>query len=109
MKEYEIVGNVGDEVLVKKGNLSLVVKIGEKELIPDFATVVTNVLLEHPNLYLSALESVWHHSSGAESRLRETVAWDRDRIFASVVVEPPKEEPKTITIEGGKKNKKQAN
>lgn len=106
MKEYEITGNVGDEVVIKKGDLNLVVKIGENELIPDFATAVTNALLAHPSVYLNVLESVWHNKPTSQSKLRETVAWSRDKAFANVSVKQESKQEETVTVESSKKAKK---
>lgn len=96
MKEIEINESVGSEICLKKGDYSLIVKVGENGFIPDFAATVTAELSRNPAQCIYALEKVWHRNPRGPQELAETVAWFRDQAFASVKAE---ETPKAETVE----------
>lgn len=96
MKEIEINESAGTEICLKKGDFSLIVKVGENSFIPDFATTVTTELSRNPAQCIYALEKVWHRNPRGPQELAETIAWFRDQAFASVKAD---EAPKAETVE----------
>ena len=98
MKTYEITDSVGSEITLKRGDVTLVVKVGEDKFIPDFVASVKSAVESKPNILLQALENVWHHVPNGTFQLEEALAWYRDQAFSSVTVEQ-KEEAPTVSTE----------
>lgn len=87
----EINGNIGDEVCLKYGDATLIVKLGEGEIVPDFVSAFVSSVGPSPYALLSALNNQFHGTRGAIEKLRETVAIYRDQRFSKI---QPKEEEK---------------
>ena len=98
MKTYEITEPVGSEITLKRGDVTLVVKVGEDKLIPDFVASVKSSVEKEPYQFLVALENAWHHVPNSSAKLEEILGWYRDKAFNSVKAEPVNEEP-TISTE----------
>ena len=87
----DINGNIGDEVCLKYGEATLIVKIGDGEIIPDFAAAATKALTSDPYEALASLNNVYHHNRGANEQFAQTMAFYRDRAFDVKVAEKQEE------------------
>lgn len=108
MKEYQITENVGEEICLKRGDATLVVKVGKDSLIPDFVSSVANEIVKNPPMLINALERVWHRNPRGVRDVEEALGWYRDQAFNAVKEEEKKETPNEgeTTAKTTKKSKK---
>lgn len=84
MKKIEIDANVGDEIAVAIGDKTLILKVGEKTIIPDFVESFTQAFMLEPYRLIYALERLYHHEYASEQKVRSVLSEVRERLFNSV-------------------------
>lgn len=90
-KTIEIDAKQGEEVVLTCNGASLVVKIGDGEIIPDFASSMVKAIELRPHAVMLATQRVYHKEHGSAHMLRSDVAHIRDAVFESV--QPIQTEP----------------
>lgn len=93
MQTIEIKGNVGDEVCLKFGDATLIVKLGKDEIAVDFVETFIKAVGPSPYMFLSSLNNQFHGTKGAIAKLEQTAAIYRDEYFAKIVPEEKEEAP----------------
>lgn len=100
MKTVMLNAAIGEEVTLKNGNASLVVKVANNKIVPDFVDCVTSLVMNDPKPITIACDMARHGHFNAEKTLRETLANKRDELFMSIKSEDAPEEPATtVTAE----------
>ena len=105
MQTIEINGNIGDELCLKFGDATLVVKLGDGEIVPDFAAAATKALAAAPYEVLSSLNSVFHNGRGAKERFAQTMSFYRDRSFSAIQPKEVEKEEEDFTEKAPAKKK----
>ena len=95
MKKIEIDGNVGDEVTLVYGDKTLVVKLSEDGIVPDFVDAFYNAFDYAAFDIMNSESAKYHRNRDAEQRLRYALSVARDRLFESIkpIVEAVEDEP----------------
>ena len=95
MKKIEIDGNVGDEVTLVYGDKTLVVKLSEDGIVPDFVDAFYNAFDYAAFDIMNSESAKYHRHRDAEQRLRYALSVARDRLFESIkpIVEVVEDEP----------------
>lgn len=103
MEKIELQGNVGDEYCLVYGDKTLVIKLTDAMIVPDFVESVAAIADKNPRVFLQVAEDRWHHKLGYIQSVRSGLAQLREEAFGFSVdsknvqenVELPKETKKT--------------
>ena len=103
MEKIELQGNVGDEYCLVYGDKTLVVKLTDAMIVPDFVESVAAIADKNPRVFLQVAEDRWHHKLGYIQSVRSGLAQLREEAFSFSVdlkdaqdnAELPKETKKT--------------
>lgn len=103
MEKIELQGNVGDEYCLVYGDKTLVIKLTDAMIVPDFVESVAAIADKNPRVFLQVAEDRWHHKLGYIQSVRSGLAQLREEAFnfsvdakdAQESAEPPKETKKT--------------
>lgn len=96
MTELKINGKPGDEIALVYGDKTLVVKLGENEIVPDFVGAFDKAFDYYPYALLNAASSRYHNYRDGKERLLHVLAAMRDKLFDSIAPAPipiPEPEP----------------
>lgn len=104
MEKIELQGNVGDEYCLVYGDKTLVIKLTDAMIVPDFVESVTAIADKNPRVFLQVAEDRWHHKLGYIESIRSGLAQLREEAFSFSVnskdvqdnAELPKENKKTV-------------
>lgn len=104
MEKIELQGNVGDEYCLVYGDKTLVIKLTDAMIVPDFVESVAAIADKNPRVFLQVAEDRWHHKLGYIESVRSGLAQLREEAFSFSVnskdvqdnAEPPKENKKTV-------------
>lgn len=81
--EIEIDANVGDEIVLKRGDARLIVKIADGAIVPDFADALYRACKEDALSVLTTSQRAFHRQI-ADETLRARCGSIRDKVFESV-------------------------
>ncbi|MBP3530532.1 MAG: hypothetical protein J6K25_05025 [Thermoguttaceae bacterium] len=103
MEKIELQGNVGDEYCLVYGDKTLVIKLTDAMIVPDFVESVAAIADKNPRVFLQVAEDRWHHKLGYIQSVRSGLARLREEAFSFSVdskdvqdnTELPKETKKT--------------
>lgn len=84
MKTIEIDGNVGDEVTLVYGGKSLIVKLSDDGIVPDFVDAFCNAFPYSAYHILQNGSAVYHKYHDAEPKFRYALSYARDQLFDSI-------------------------
>ena len=84
MKTIEIDGNVGDEVTLVYGGKSLIVKLSDDGIVPDFVDAFCNAFPYSAYHSLQNGSAVYHKYHDAEPKFRYALSYARDQLFDSI-------------------------
>lgn len=105
MEKIELQGQVGDEFCLVYGDKTLIVKLTDAMIVPDFVESVAAIADKNPRVFLQVAEARWHHSPGYYQTVRSGLAQLREEAFAfSVDVED--EQGDVLVAKEGKKTTK---
>ena len=108
VKTITLSAKTGDEVTLVNGGSTLVIKVANDKLIPDFVDITTEVVKANAKDIASACHALHYHHMGAETTLRQLLAEKRDELFMSIKPEQPTPKPvTTVTPEDPKKEEEQ--
>jgi hypothetical protein len=104
MEKIELQGNVGDEYCLVYGDKTLVIKLTDAMIVPDFVESVAAIADKNPRVFLQVAEDRWHHKLGYIESVRSGLAQLREEAFSFSVnskdvqdnAELPKENKKTV-------------
>ena len=97
MKTIMLNATVGEEVTLKNGNATLVVKVDADKIVPDFVESVTEVVKNDPRALTFACSGLYQKNMNGEKYLRQVLAQKRDDLFMSIKPEAASAEP-AVTI-----------
>ena len=107
MKEINLDGNIGDEIALRNGDQTLVVKIAADGIVPDLVSPFMRALATDAYAISLAANRAYHRSLNADELNRATFARVRDKVFASIVA-PSEETGAEETEEKAKKRRAKA-
>lgn len=81
MEKIELQGNVGDEYCLVYGDKTLVIKLTDAMIVPDFVESVAAIADKNPRLFLQVAEDRWHHKLGYVQSVRSGLAQLREEAF----------------------------
>lgn len=84
MKTIEIDGNVGDEITLVYGDKSLIVKLSDDGIVPDFVDAFCNAFPYSAYHILQNGSAVYHKYHDAEPKFRYALSYARDQLFDSI-------------------------
>ncbi len=84
MKTIEIDGNVGDEITLVYGDKSLIVKLSDDGIVPDFVDAFCNAFHFSAYHILQNGSAVYHKYHDAEPKFRYALSYARDQLFDSI-------------------------
>lgn len=104
MEKIELQGNVGDEYCLVYGDKTLVIKLTDAMIVPDFVESVAAIADKNPRVFLQVAEDRWHHKLGYIQSVRSGLAQLREEAFSFSVeskdgqenAELPKKTKKTV-------------
>lgn len=104
MEKIELQGNVGDEYCLVYGDKTLVIKLTDAMIVPDFVESVAAIADKNPRVFLQVAEDRWHHKLGYIQSVRSGLAQLREEAFSFKVenknvqenAESAKETKKTV-------------
>jgi hypothetical protein len=82
MEKIELQGNVGDEYCLVYGDKTLVIKLTDAMIVPDFVESVTAIADKNPRVFLQVAEDRWHHKLGYIQSVRSRLAQLREEAFS---------------------------
>ena len=82
MEKIELQGNVGDEYCLVYGDKTLVIKLTDAMIVPDFVESVTAIADKNPRVFLQVAEDRWHHKLGYIQSVRSGLAQLREEAFS---------------------------
>ncbi len=107
MKEINLDGNIGDEIVLRNGDQTLVVNIAADGIVPDLFSPFMRALATDAYAISLAANRAYHRSLNADELNRATFARVRDKVFASIVA-PSEETGAEETEEKAKKRRAKA-
>lgn len=81
MEKIELQGNVGDEYCLVYGDKTLVIKLTDAMIVPDFVESVAAIADKNPRVFLQVAEDRWHHKLGYIQSVRSGLAQLREEAF----------------------------
>lgn len=106
MEKIELQGNVGDEYCLVYGDKTLVIKLTDAMIVPDFVESVTAIADKNPRVFLQVAEDRWHHKLGYIQSVRSGLAQLREEAFSFSVDSKDGQENTEISKETKKTVKK---
>lgn len=91
MTEIKIDGKPGDEIALVYGEKTLVVKLGENEIVPDFVNAFDKSFDFYAYDFLNSASARYHRYRDANTRLLHVLAAMRDKLFDSLTPAPVEE------------------
>ena len=82
MEKIELQGNVGDEYCLVYGDKTLVIKLTDAMIVPDFVESVAAIADKNPRVFLQVAEDRWHHKLGYIQSVRSGLAQLREEAFS---------------------------
>ena len=82
MEKIELQGNVGDEYCLVYGDKTLVIKLTDAMIVPDFVESVAAIADKNPRVFLQVAEDRWHHKLGYIQSVRSGLARLREEAFS---------------------------
>lgn len=82
MEKIELQGKVGDEYCLVYGDKTLVVKLTDAMIVPDFVESVAAIADKNPRVFLQVAEDRWHHKLGYIQSVRSGLAQLREEAFS---------------------------
>lgn len=102
MKKINLNAKIGDEIELVNGSSTLVVKVGDGVIVPDFVDLLYFVVQSYSGEIMNAARQQFHRSARiSPDQTRSVFAQIRDEIFASIKQENPTPEP-TVTVKDDK-------
>lgn len=98
MKEIKIDGKPGDEIALVYGDKTLIVKIGEDAIIPDFVEAFDKSFDFYAYDLLNSASARYHRYREGKERLLLVLAAMRDKLF-DTLNPAPVEEPEETNVE----------
>lgn len=106
MEKIELKGKVGDEYCLVYGDKTLVVKLTDAMIVPDFVESVSAIADKNPRVFLQVAEARWHHSPGYYQTVRSGLAQLREEAFSFSVDVEDEQDDASVSKEGKKTTKK---
>lgn len=95
MEKFEIKGSVGDEVALNYNGKTLVVKLSEEGILPDFVDVFIKAMNVNANDIIHSAMRIYHKYPNADIVAREKLGAIRDVLFESVTAVAEKQDGET--------------
>jgi hypothetical protein len=105
MEKIELQGNIGDEYCLVYGDKTLVIKLTDAMIVPDFVESVAAIADKNPRVFLQVAEDRWHHKLGYIQSVRSGLAQLREEAF-SFSVEDKNAQENAESVKGTKKTTK---
>jgi hypothetical protein len=106
MEKIELQGNVGDEFCLVYGDKTLVVKVTDAMIVPDFVESVAAIADKNPRVFLQVAEDRWHHKLGYIQSVRSGLAKLREEAFGFSVNSKDVQDDTELLKENKKNTKK---
>lgn len=106
MEKIELQGKVGDEYCLVYGDKTLVIKLTDAMIVPDFVESVTAIADKNPRVFLQVAEDRWHHKLGYVQSVRAGLAQLREEAFSFSVESKDSQETAELPKEAKKTAKK---
>ena len=95
MTEIKLDGKPGDEIALVYGDKTLIVKLGENAIVPDFVEAFDKSFDFYAYDFLNSASARYHKYRDANTRLLHVLAAMRDKLFDSLAPAPV-EEPEEV-------------
>lgn len=106
MEKIELQGNIGDEYCLVYGDKTLVIKLTDAMIVPDFVESVAAIVDKNPRVFLQVAEDRWHHKLGYIQSVRSGLARLREEAFSFRVDSKDGQENAELAKETKKTTKK---
>lgn len=93
MTNVKLEGAVGDEIALTYNDKTLVVKLSDDGIVPDFVSAFMKAFPYAPYEIADGCVGKYHNYRDADSRLELSLGFARDKLFDSIT--PPAEEENT--------------